>query len=192
MDNMEDKEAVKMIMEKFQGRFVDPNSEGVSDADKPTPAQRRRMGNEDKDVPLVKMFKCQGDNPGCGLSKPANEFYKEFNTLCSECSLKLVRKHGTDLYWVPLIINCYEVARGIRTECERLATPEAREAAWSKLVVNHEIDIGRNHFVKSMIEGTKRAPNENEWVTNLYSRFRTWMLKYYGIENTTNQKADRQ
>lgn len=190
---MDPKEAVNLVQKVFGGRIIDPNAEGVSEQ-KLTPAQasRRKTANEDKDVPLVKMFKCQGENPGCGLSKPANEFYKEFNTLCSACALKLVQKHGTDLYWVPLIINCYEVARKVRAECERLATPEAREAAWSKLVANHEIDIGRNHFVKSMIEGTKKAPTETEWVNDLYGRFRNWMLKYYEIPNTNKEIADRQ
>ncbi len=191
---MDPKEAVKLVQNVFGGKIIDSNAEAVSGIYKPTPAQsmRRKTANEDKDVPLVKMFKCQGENPGCGLSKPANDFYKEFNTLCSACALKLVQKHATDLYFVPLIINCYEVARKIRAECERLAAPEAREAAYSKLVIGKEIDIGRNHFVKSMIEGTKKAPTETEWVTDLYSRFRVWMFKYYGISNIANKQEDRQ
>jgi hypothetical protein len=185
---MNEKEAIDLIKEKFGGRILDPESEGTSEAAAP----RRKTANESPDVPLMKMYKCQGELPGCGLSKPANEFYKEFNTLCSECALKLVRKHGTDLYWVPLIINCYEIARKCRVECERVATKEGREAAYTELVVNKKIDTGRNHFISKMIEGTKRAPTEQEWVVDLYGRFKIWMLKFYGIENTTNQMTERQ
>lgn len=184
---MDEREAVNLIKQKFGGRIIDPSAPTHTQASAP----RRKTANESPDVPLMKMYKCQGELPGCGLSKPANEFYKEFNTLCSECALKLVRKHGTDLYWVPLIINCYEIARRCRAECERIATAEQKEAAFKFLVANKGIDGGRNHLVSEMIAGTKRAPMETEWVTDLYSRFKTWMLKAYGIENTTNQKTGR-
>lgn len=177
-------EAVNLIKEKFGGREIDPNEEtgpGLA----PATTQRLRTANEGKGVPLEKTYKCQGEMPGCGLSKPANAFYKEFNTLCSECALKLVQKHSTDLYWVPLVLNCYEISRKIRDEAERSATKEGREQAYSSLVVNKEIERGRGHFVAEMIAGTKRAPQETEWVTSLYDRYRGWIFKHYGLANNT-------
>lgn len=182
---MDDKEAIRLIKEKFGGREIDPN-------EPTTPTPRRRTANEDSAVPLMKMYRCQDSLPGCGLSKPANEFYKEFNTICSACALNLVRKHNTDLYWVPLILNCYELARKVRAECERLATPEGIEAARKTLVVNKEIEVGRGHLIDSMIAGTKKDAMATEWVTDLYDRFRKWMLKHYGIENTANKEKERQ
>ena len=184
---LDPKEAVNLIKEKFGGREIDPEDSqpGLAQAT----VRRLKTANEDKAVPLEKMYRCQAEMPGCGLQKPANAFYKEFNTLCSECALKLTRKHSTDLYWVPLILNCYDLTRKIRDEAERLATKEGREAAYSALVVNKDIDRGRNHFVAEMIAGTKRAPMETEWVTSLYDRYRGWIFKFYGIENNTKKEA---
>lgn len=180
---LDPKEAIDLIQEKFGG--VSINSKPDLSVSFGQGSRPRKTANELPSVPLMKTYKCQGDVPGCGLSKPANEFYKEFNTICSECALKLVRKHSTDLYWVPLILHCYEMTRKIRDEAERLATKEGREAAYGALVVNKEVDRGRSHFVVEMIAGTKRAPHETEWVTNLYERYRGWIFKFYGIANNT-------
>jgi hypothetical protein len=185
---LDPKEAVNLIKDTFGGREIDPNAEpgpGLA----PATTQRLRTANEGKGVPIDKMYRCQGEIPGCGLSKPANAFYKEFNTLCSECALKLVQKHSTDLYWIPLILNCYNLTRSIRDEAERGATKEGREQAYSSLVVNKEIDRGRNHFVSEMISGTKRAPMEIEWVTSLYDRYRGWIFGHYGLANNAKSQG---
>jgi hypothetical protein len=171
-----EKDAVDMVQRIFEGRIVDPNAEAQEENGSFT--GRKATG---KDVPLEKMFRCQGELPGCGLPKPANGFYKEIKEICSECALKLAQKHGIDLYWVPLAINCYSITRTLAAEAKRLATPEGQEKGYTALVINRGIDKGRDHFVKSMIEGTKRDPTATEWVTELHDRYKGWLFGHYDI-----------
>jgi hypothetical protein len=173
-----EKERIDLLKEKFGLREVDPNSGVYSDPFFDTKKRTTRKAHE---PPVVKLFRCQGENPGCGAAKPASEFYKETQTLCAQCCLALVRKHATDLYWVPLILNCYDITRNIAAEAKTLATPEGRELARIRLVVDRGIEKGRNHFVKSMIEGTRRAPMESVWVTELYDRYRGWIMTQYDV-----------
>lgn len=172
-------ERVAIAQRIFEGRMIENDAKGMQQEESQT--GRRKTANESKDVPLEKMFRCQGENPGCGLSKPANAFYKEIQTICSECSVKLARKHGIDLYWVPLALNCYEITRRLAAEAKALATPEGREKGWSALVINHGIEAGRNRFVERMIEGTKRAPTEMAWVIELHEKYKGWFFGHYDI-----------
>lgn len=173
-----EKETVSMVQRIFEGRIVDPNAEAQEENDSFSASKKYGHG---KDVPLEKMFRCQGELPGCGLSKPANGFYKEIKEICSECALKLAQKHGIDLYWVPLAINCYSITRTLAAEAKRLATPEGQDKGWNALVVHHGINKGRDHFVRSMIEGTKRDPTATEWVVELHEKYKGWLFGHYDI-----------
>ncbi len=170
---------VAMVQRIFEGRMIDPNSEGMQPQE--NRAARPHTANESKNVPLEKMYRCQAENPGCGLSKPANAFYKEIQTLCSECAVKLARKHAIDLYWVPMALNCYDITRRLAGEAKALATPEGQEKGWTALVVNHGIEAGRNRFVERMIEGTQRAPTEMAWVVELHEKYKGWLFGHYDI-----------
>lgn len=167
-----------MVQRIFEGRIVNYKQSNQTEVPKTT---QHRSGNDDPAVPLVKMFRCQAENPGCGLSKPANEFYKEIQEICSACANRLAQKHSIDLYWVPLVINCYAITRGLGAEANSLATPEGREKGYNQLVINHGIETGRNHFVRSMIEGTMRAPLEQRWAVSLHERYRAWIFDHYDI-----------
>lgn len=172
---------VEFIQKLFDGRVIDVQ-QGMEPAEMPAPSRApQKTANEAPDVPVMKMFRCMGENPGCGIAKPANAFYQEIKDLCSECVLKLAHKHQIDIYWVPLAVNCYHITRKIRDEAHALATSAGRDAGYTKLVVNKEIEKGRNHFVKSMVEGTKKDPLNQEWVMDLYGRYRGWIMKAFEV-----------
>lgn len=166
--NFDNDPNAKAFSEAFGGRQISPDS--------------ARRANEEKGVPVEKAMHCVADYGGCGLSKPANQFFMDIKGLCSACANKISLKYQIPIERVTMATTCRAETQRLLKEAERLAaSPEARTAGNLAMLTNGGLAKGHHHFVREMVRGSIECPRDIEFFSALSAKYRKYIYDAFGI-----------